>query len=162
MDITMPVLNGIEVTRRMTQEGSATRVIALSMHADRQFVTEMLKAGAMGYLLKDSAPRELISAIESVLGGKVYLSPKAAEVVDDARGRRDREENTFAVLTPREREVLQLLAEGKSTKEIAHTLLVSARTIETHRAQIMDKLGIRNVAGLTKYAIRQGLTPPEK
>ena len=160
LDIGMPDLNGIEVTRRIRSEMAETRVIALSMHADRRFVMGILEAGANGYLLKDSAFAELITAVTAVAKGKMYLSPSIAEtVVKNSLEKLDRkEEGSSVLLSGREREVLQMIAEGKSTKEIALKLFVSTKTVETHRKQIMDKLNIRTVAGLTKYAIREGLT----
>ena len=160
LDIGMPDLNGIEVTRRIRSEMAETRVIALSMHADRRFVMGILEAGANGYLLKDSAFTELITAVTAVAKGKMYLSPSIAEtVVKNSLEKLDRkEEGSSVLLSGREREVLQMIAEGKSTKEIALKLFVSTKTVETHRKQIMDKLNIRTVAGLTKYAIREGLT----
>lgn len=160
LDIGMPDLNGIEVTRRIRSEMAETRVIALSMHADRRFVMGILEAGANGYLLKDSAFAELITAVTEVAKGKMYLSPSIAEtVVKNSLEKLDRkDEGSSVLLSGREREVLQMIAEGKSTKEIALKLFVSTKTVETHRKQIMDKLNIRTVAGLTKYAIREGLT----
>ena len=160
LDIGMPDLNGIEVTRKIRSETTATKVIALSMHADRRFVMGVLEAGAKGYLLKDSAFAELVTAVTAVAKGKTYLSPSIAEtVVRSSLEKSDREEQGSSVLlSGREREILQLVAEGKSTKEIAFKLFVSTKTVETHRKQIMDKLNIRTVAGLTKYAIREGLT----
>ena len=160
LDIGMPDLNGIEVTRRIRSEIAETRVIALSMHADRRFVMGILEAGANGYLLKDSAFAELITAVTAVAKGKMYLSPSIAEtVVKNSLEKLDRkDEGSSVLLSGREREVLQMIAEGKSTKEIALKLFVSTKTVETHRKQIMDKLNIRTVAGLTKYAIREGLT----
>jgi DNA-binding NarL/FixJ family response regulator len=160
LDIGMPDLNGIEVTRRIRSEIADTRVIALSMHADRRFVMGILEAGANGYLLKDSAFAELILAVMAVAKGKMYLSPSIAEtVVKNSLEKLDqKEEGSSVMLSGREREVLQMIAEGKSTKEIALKLFVSTKTVETHRKQIMDKLNIRTVAGLTKYAIREGLT----
>ena len=160
LDIGMPDLNGIEVTRRIRSEMAKTRVIALSMHADRRFVMGILEAGANGYLLKDSAFAELITAVTAVAKGKMYLSPSIAEtVVKNSLEKLDRkDEGSSVLLSGREREVLQMIAEGKSTKEIALKLFVSTKTVETHRKQIMDKLNIRTVAGLTKYAIREGLT----
>lgn len=161
MDITMPQLNGIDATRMITADYPGTKVIALSVHADRQFVAEMFKAGASGYLLKMGAFEELATAIQVVMDGKTYVSPSIAEgVIDDyKRLLPDEESSPTAVLSDREREVLQLLAEGKAAKEIGMILHVSSKTIDTHRRQVMQKLGLHSVAELTKYAIRQGLTP---
>jgi DNA-binding NarL/FixJ family response regulator len=161
MDVAMPGLNGIEATRKMLSARPSTKVIGLSMHTDRRFVSEMLKAGAVGFVSKDSAFEELVQAIRTVLGGKVYLSPAAAGVVVDdyvRRGNGPGESTAFSALTAREREVLQLMAEGRNTKQIAMDLHVSIKTIETHRRQIMEKLELYSVAELTKYAIREGLT----
>lgn len=159
MDIAMPDLNGIEATRQIMAEQPGIKVIALSMHSDKRFVMEMLKAGASAYLLKDCAFEELILAIRAVMENKTYLSPGiAGVVVEDLIHSRKEEPSVFSVLTDREREVLQLLSEGQTTKEIASHLLVSIKTIETHRNRIMDKLGIHTIAELTKYAIREGLT----
>lgn len=160
MDIGMPEMNGIDATRQIVSENKDVKIIALSMHSDRRFVLEMLKAGASGYLLKDSAFEELVSAIHTVMGGQSYLSPRITDiVVKEYLGNIPKNESSvFNVLTAREREVLQLLAEGKSTKQIAATLNLSVKTVETHRQQIMEKLEIRTVAELTKYAIREGLT----
>ncbi len=163
MDIGMPGLNGIEATRQVVAGDAPSRVIALSMHADRRFMSEMLKAGASGYLLKDGAFDELAIAIRSVVANKVYLSPGIADVVveDYVRHLPKAEPSAFAALTPREREVLQLLAEGKATKQVAMVLHVSTKTVETHRRQLMEKLDLHSVAELTKYAIREGLTSVE-
>jgi DNA-binding NarL/FixJ family response regulator len=163
MDIGMPELNGIEATRRIVHDHPQTRVIALSMHSDRRFMGEILKAGASGYLLKDGAFEELAGAIRTVISNKMYLSPRIADVVveDYVRHLPRAEPSAFAALTPREREVLQLLAEGKATKQAAACLHVSVKTVETHRRQIMSKLDIHSVAELTKYAIREGLTSVE-
>jgi len=160
MDLTMPDMNGIEATRRILKENENLRVIVLSMHADRQFVSESLKAGASGYLLKNCAYDELIRAIEAISRGQTFLSPQIAGVlVEDYRTRLGAPAIAAdSPLSEREREVLQLMAEGKSTKEIAAALHISVKTIETHRQQIMRKLKMRSVADLTKYAIRHGLT----
>jgi two-component system response regulator NreC len=160
MDVAMPEKNGMEATRETLEVLPKTKVIALSMHSDRRFVLQMLKAGAVGYLLKDSAFEELAAAIQAVVSGQTYLSPKITDVVikEYLHSQARSEASVFTILTHREREVLQLLAEGKSTKEIAATLHVSVKTIETHRQQVMDKLDIHSVAELTKYAIREGLT----
>ncbi|TLY27426.1 MAG: response regulator transcription factor [Ignavibacteria bacterium] len=157
MDISMPDLNGMEATRRILEENPAIKVIALSMHSDQQFVSEMLKAGASAYLLKDCALDELERAIRSVMGRQIYISPTVAgSVVKDYVHHLSKEKSS--VLTSREREVLQLIAEGKSAKQIAYQLKVSVKTIEGHRMHIMEKLDIYSVAELTKYAIRAGVT----
>ena len=163
MDIGMPDMNGIDATRQIISETQGVKVIALSMHSDRRFVLQMLKAGASGYLLKDSAFEELASAIKTVMAGQPYLSPKITDVVikEYIVSLPKNEESVFTKITTREREVLQLLAEGKATKQIAAFLNVSVKTIETHRQQIMEKLDIHSVAELTKYAIREGLTSLE-
>jgi len=179
MDVAMPQLNGIEATRRLMNDQPDTKVVALSMHSDRRYVSEALKAGASAYLLKDGAFEELVSAIRAVVANKVYLSPRVAGVVVDDYVRRlpgDRSDghgnggsseaggdfsNAFQKLTAREREVLQLMAEGFATKEIATRLHVSVKTVETHRRQLMEKLQLYSVAEVTKYAIREGLTSLE-
>jgi DNA-binding NarL/FixJ family response regulator len=160
MDISMPGLNGIEAARKLLAINPSIRIIGLSMHTDRRFVSEMLRAGAVGFVSKDSAFEELVQAIRTVLSGKVYLSPAVAGVVIDDYIRRAEpaERNAFSALTVREREVLQLMAEGRNTKQIAMDLRVSIKTVETHRRQIMEKLSLYSVAELTKYAIREGLT----
>ncbi|MBT1076696.1 response regulator [Geobacter grbiciae] len=159
MDLSMPEMNGIEATRRIVEASGDTRVLALSMHYDKRFVVEALAAGAKGYLLKDCASEELVGAIHTVAVGETYLSPKIAGlIVGDYLNKGAPSPDSAARLTPREREVLQLFAEGKSTKEVAFLLSVSNKTIETHRVQIMRKLNIRSVAELTKYAIREGIT----
>ena len=163
MDVAMPDLNGIEATRQIVTEMPQVKVIALSMYADRRFVANMLKAGASGYLLKDCAYEELVRAIRTVLAHKTYLSPGVTDIVvkDYVQGSPEQGASVFSVLSPREREVLQLMSEGKSTNQIADSLHVSVKTVETHRQQVMHKLNIFNVAGLTKYAIREGLTSVE-
>jgi DNA-binding NarL/FixJ family response regulator len=160
MDVSMPDLNGIDATRQIISRSPKTRIIALSMHSDRQFVAEMFRAGAKGYLLKDSAFEELATAILKVARNETYIAPKLSGFnIEDYR-RND--EPSDALLKPklseREREVLQLMAEGKGTKEIAGQLHLSAKTVETHRQHLMDKLEIYSVAELTKFAIREGLT----
>jgi len=160
MDISMPDLNGIEATRRIIANHPNIKVIALSMHHDKQFVSEIFKAGASGYLLKDCAFDELEHAVNIVMDGKTYINPQIASLVIESLVNQPQatSQKAFSLLTDREREVLQLIAEGQSTKEIATKLSVSAKTIESHRRQVMGKLNIRNVAKLTKYAIREGLT----
>jgi len=164
MDVSMPDLNGIEATTQIIESVPETRVVALSMHSDKRFVVGMLRAGASGYLLKDCASQELANAIHQVAGGKKYLSPEITGVVIDDYlvGGSSEEGGTAASrLSAREREVLQLIAEGWSTKQIATHLYVSVKTIETHRRQIMKKLDLHTIADLTKYAIREGLTSIE-
>jgi DNA-binding NarL/FixJ family response regulator len=163
MDIAMPDMNGIEATRHIINSFENVKIIALSMHSDRKFVIEMLKAGASGYLLKNCAFEELAGAIRTVVAGKTYLSPSITNVVVDnyVRGSGDNEPSVFSVLTRREREVLQLLAESKTTKQVAIILHISPKTVETHRLKIMHKLNLDNMAALTKYAIREGLTSLE-
>jgi DNA-binding NarL/FixJ family response regulator len=160
MDIAMPDMNGIEATRQIVADHPGIKVIALSMHSERHFVSEMLKAGATAYLLKQCAVDELLTAIKTVLKNQTYLSPCISGVVVDQLVRKSSksESTAFSHLTDREREVLQLMAEGKTTKEIAFQLHLSIKTIETHRMKIMEKLNIHTVAELTKYAIREGLT----
>ena len=160
MDVAMPDLNGIEATRQIISENPKVKVIALSMYADRRFVSNMLKAGASGYLLKDCASEELVRAIRVVLTHKTFLSPGVADIVvkDYVQTPMGPEASVFNVLSNREREVLQLMAEGKSTNQIAELLHVSVKTVETHRQQMMQKLKMHSVAELTKYAIREGLT----
>jgi DNA-binding NarL/FixJ family response regulator len=159
MDIAMPDLNGIEATRQLTKAHPEIKIIALSMHADRRFANEMIRAGAQGYLVKDGAFEELAEAIRTVISGKAYLSPRVADNYALAEG--PTASSAFDRLSPREREVLQLMAEGRSTKEIAMDLTLSVKTIETHRRQFMEKLNLFSVAELTKYAIREGLTTLE-
>lgn len=161
MDVTMPEMNGIEATTQIKASLPGVRVIALSIHTDRRFVIQMFRAGATGYLLKDCAFEELTRAIRTVSDGQAYLSPGIAGVVVEEFLRTLASDGGTGVpsLSGREREVLQLTAEGRSMKEIASALHVSVKTIETHRRQIMTKLGVNSVAELTKYAIREGLTP---
>jgi DNA-binding NarL/FixJ family response regulator len=161
MDVSMPGLNGVEATRQILMQAKTTRVIMLSMHSSERFVVEALKAGAKGYVLKDNAFDELLLAVKSVLADRVYLSRLISDAVirDYISLAQSAPGSVFSVLSAREREVLQLMAEGKATKEIAAALQVSVKTIETHRKQIMDKLDVHSVAELTKYAIREGLTP---
>ena len=164
MDITMPELNGIEATRQVLAGAPGVRVLALSMHSDKRFVAGVLGAGATGYLLKDCALEELVRAIRVVVADQTYLSPGIAGIVVKGYMRYlpEAENSMLSALTAREREVLQLLAEGKTVKEIGYTLHLSVKTVETHRQQIMKKLDIRTVAELTKYAIREGLTSLER
>ena len=159
MDMSMPGLNGIEATRQILALGDDVKVLALSMHADKRFVMGALSAGASGYVLKDCAFEELVQAIHTVAMNQTYLSPSIADiVVESYRHSQPSPDQSFSVLTPREREVLQLLTEGTSIKDTASLLRVSTKTIETHRQHIMEKLHTHSVAELTKYAIREGMT----
>ena len=160
LDVAMPDLNGIEAARQIIADNPDVKVIALSMHSDRRFVAEMLKAGASAYLSKDYVFDELESVIRTVMADKIYLSPDISGVVVEnyVRQTAKPESSAFSVLSDREREVLQLLAEGKTAKEIAEKLNVSIKTVETHRTNIMNKLDIHRLAELTKYAVREGLT----
>ncbi len=160
MDLSMPDLNGIEATRQVLEENPGVKVLALSMHSDKRFVAGVLGAGASGYLLKDCALDELVRAIHSVAVDQTYLSPSIAGVVVQGYTQQVRGSDApvMSSLSPREQEVLQLMAEGKPVKEIASILHLSVKTVETHRHQIMNKLGVYSVAELTKYAIREGLT----
>jgi len=160
IDITMPELNGIEASSQIAARAPHIKVLALSMHSDEHFVTGMLRAGASGYLLKDCAAEELCRAIRSLVANETHLSPKIASIVieDYRRGLSETRPARGKQLTSREREVLQLVTEGETSKKIASRLCVSVKTIDAHRQQIMDKLDIRSVAGLTKYAIRKGIT----
>jgi DNA-binding NarL/FixJ family response regulator len=164
MDVAMPDLNGIEATRQIAAANPHIRVAALSGHANKEFVREMLTAGAAAYVLKKRAYEELLRAIREVVKGRKYLSPDIARgVVDDyvELSSSISDNPAFITLTPREREVLQQLAEGRATKEMAYTLGVSVKTVETHRRNIMEKLDLHSVAELTKYAIREGVTSIE-
>lgn len=159
IDVAMPELNGIEAVRRIVVQDSKIKVVALSMHSDRHFVAGMLQAGAAAYIRKESAFEEIAAAIKAVTRGEVYLGTGVAQVVvDDYKNRIAEQAEEQVPLSSREREVLQLLAEGRKTVEIAEALHISVKTIETHRRQIMTKLDLHSVAELTKYAIRSGLT----
>jgi two-component system response regulator NreC len=163
MDIAMPNLNGVEATRQILEENPDIRIIALSVHSDKHFVTGMLKTGASGYVLKSCLFEEVLRAIETVKDGNYYLSPKITDVVvDDYKYYMATLNKASEVrLTPRERQVIQLLTEGKSTKQIALLLHVSSKTIDTNRRDVMNKLGIFSIAELTKFAIKEGLTSAE-
>jgi DNA-binding NarL/FixJ family response regulator len=160
MDITMPDLNGIDATRRLMDESPGCKVVALSMHADRRYVRAMFAAGAAGYLVKHAASDELVLAVKAVAQGQKYVSASVAGVVIDGWVGQTAAEpaQVDRTLSPREREVLQLLAEGHTSKEIASRLAIALPTVETHRRQIMAKTGLRTIADLTKFAIREGLT----
>jgi two-component system, NarL family, response regulator NreC len=160
MDINMPELNGIEASRQIKSELPDIKIIALSMHSDKRYVAGMLKAGVSGYLLKNCAFDELVAAINSVVRNQSYLSPAIADTVmkDYASILEGADQSTASLLSSREREVLQLIAEGMSTRDIGERIHVSVKTVETHRQQIMRKLNAKSVAELTKIAVREGLT----
>lgn len=161
MDIAMPELNGLEAAARLRDELPGARVLVLSMYSNEEYVLRALRAGVAGYLLKDSAPSELQRAIETVMRGEVYLSPWVSrKVIDDYLKRLDDSDDPLQQLTPRQREILQLIAEGKSTKDIGFLLDISIKTVETHRAQLMERLGVHDVPGLVRCAMRLGLVPP--
>ena len=159
MDISMPNLNGIDATHQIVSANPNIKVMILSMHKDESFVKEALKAGAIGYMIKDGAFSELLDAIKTIMAGKIYLSPTLNEIIVKGFVDKLRVENlnSLSVLTSREREVLQLIAEGKSTSQIGDIMCISIKTVETHRQNIMKKLNINTVAGLVKYAIQKGL-----
>lgn len=163
LDVAMPDLNGIEACRQLRAENPQLRILALSMHTDEKYVSEMLVAGANGYVLKDSAGEELLRAIEAVRRGDSFLSPRIATSVVGmlVQNVRAGESHEASILSAREREVLQLLAEGRSTKEIAEQLFISEKTVFVHRQNIMSKLDLFTLPELTKYAIRAGLTSIE-
>lgn len=160
LDITMPNLNGIEAARQLTAKSSHVAIVILSMHADEAFVLRALKAGARGYLLKEAAESDLIHAVRQVAEGKSFFSPRVSRMLveDYIRQLQDREvEDSYELLTPREREVLQLIAEAKSNKEIANMLNLSLYTVETHRGNILAKLNLHSVPELILYAVRKGI-----
>jgi two-component system response regulator NreC len=160
VDVAMPLLNGIEAVRQIARKASGTRVLVLSMHNDEAYVTQMLRAGAAGYLLKDSADVDLLQAVEAVAAGKSFFSPAIARVIADDyvrqladRGVSDR----YELLSDREREIFQLIAEGKTNKEIAALLFLSPSTVDTHRSRIMEKLDVHSAAEIVLYAVRKGV-----
>lgn len=162
MDIAMPDLNGIEATRQILKVCPQIKIVGLSMHSSTKYVREMFRAGASGYLLKDCSLEELATAVRTVVDGKTYVSPSIGDVVIGGYVRKpDEDGSAFAILSQREREVLQLLAEGKSTKQAGRLLGISPKTVEVHRLRVMEKLEIDNIAQLTKYAIQEGLTSSE-
>ena len=160
LDVGMPLLNGVEATRQIVRRVPSVRVLILSMHSDQAYVTQAVQAGARGYLLKESAGAELIEAIASVASGRPYFSPAVAQVVFDdyVRGLTERGiTDRYDALSEREREVLQLVAEGRTSKEIADVLSISPATVETHRTHVLQKLGLRNTAEVVRYAARRGI-----
>ncbi|UCF66163.1 MAG: response regulator transcription factor [Acidobacteriota bacterium] len=161
LDITMPGLNGLEVAARTAKTCEKTRIIILSMHADEGYVAQALRAGVAGYLLKDAVATELGLALTAVARGETYLSPAiSSKVVEGFLRAGEEKADPLSVLTARQREILQLIAEGRSTKQIAADLDVSVKTVETHRAQLMERLDIHDVAGLVRFAVRTGLVEP--
>jgi DNA-binding NarL/FixJ family response regulator len=163
MDVGMPRMNGIEATRRIRRESPDARVVALSTHSDKRYVQNMITAGAAGYVLKEAASDDLLRAVDAVARGEHYLSPQITGVMfDTLRGRVSQDTTpAYALLGTREREVLQLLAEGLTSKEIAKRLNLSTKTVETHRRNISQKLDLHSIAVLTKFAVREGLTTLE-
>ena len=155
IDVSMPGMNGVEATRRITAEEPGIKVLCLSMHTDSRFVKAAFRSGARGYLLKECALQDLVVAIHAVVAGQIYVSPGLADTVLEGYGA---ESSALDLLTPREREVLQLLAEGHPAAEIASRLQVSVKTVGTHREHLMQKLDTHSLAGLTKFAIREGVT----
>lgn len=163
IDISMPGMNGIETVARIRTRFPETRTVILSMHEEEEFVSQALKSGALGYLLKDATPVELELAIKAVVHGETYLSPRISGIVVEKYVRLEStDKGPLHLLTDRQREVLRLLAEGQSTKQIAANLGVSIKTVETHRAMLMDRLGIRELAGLVRLAVRTGLVPGDR
>ena len=161
LDIGMPGLSGLEVLRRVTAVSPKTRVVMLSMHADPLYVSQALQAGAAGYLIKGASVEELPLAVKAVLSGQTYQTPRVSRAVVEGFLRDPGAADPLAGLTGRQREILQMLAEGKSSRAIAGDLNLSVKTVETHRARLMETLGIRDVAGLVRLAIRAGLLPPD-
>lgn len=157
MDIAMKELNGIEAAAIIARDNPLVRVVILSMHDTQDFVAQALRAGASGYVLKDAAPLELEFALKAVTNGETYLSPKVSSHVIQSYVRPPDAESGLEALSPRQREILKAISRGRTTKQIAYDLGLSIKTIETHRAQIMDRLGIHDVAGLVRFAIRKGL-----
>jgi len=158
LDVAMPLLNGIEATRRIAKRVPHTRILVLSMYSDEAYVTQMMKAGATGYLLKDSAGVDLLEAVQAVAQGKSYFSPAVARLMlDDYARQRGTDDDRYESLSDREREIFQLIAEGKANKEIAALLFISLSTVETHRARIMEKLDLHSAAEIVLHAVRRGV-----
>lgn len=163
LDISMAELNGIEVTARIKGRFPQTRVVILSMHAGEEYVSQALRSGAAGYLLKDATPAELELALRAVARGETYLSPRVSgTVVERYLQSADPAAGPLERLTPRQREILQMIAEGRTTKQMAAQLGVSIKTVETHRALLMERLGIHDIAGLARFAVRTGIVPGDR
>ena len=163
LDISMPDLNGIETAARIRSRFLQTRVVILSMHAGEEYVSQALRAGASGYLLKDATPAEFEFALRAVARGETYLSPRVSgAVVEKYLRSGEPAVGPLEALTPRQREILQLIAEGRATKQIAAQLGVSIKTVETHRALLMERLGIHNIAGLVRFAVRTGIVQGDR
>jgi DNA-binding NarL/FixJ family response regulator len=161
VDVSMPGLNGIETAARVAREHPKTRVLIVSMHLDEEYVHRALSAGATGYLLKTSDLEELELAVRAVARGETWLSPDVSSRVARSVGKGEKAVSPYELLTQRQREVLQLIAEGRSTKQIAQRLGISVKTVETHRSELMERLGIHGIAGLVRYAIRAGIVRPD-
>ncbi len=162
MDITMPVLNGLEATRQIKKLFPQVKVVVLTVHSTEEYIFQILRAGASGYVVKQAAVSELVQAIQAVYQGDSFLSPSISRQVVEEYGRRaEAIEDKYDRLTDREREVLQLIAEGRANREIAQLLHVTVKTVEAHRAHLMDKLGLRSTAELTRYALRKGMVSPD-
>ena len=161
MDIVMPELSGIEAAAQIRDHCESTRVIILSMHSTVEHIFRALQAGAMGYLLKGSAGSEVVEAVRAVHAGRRFLTRKVSDVVVDGYVREHRASSPLESLSPREREVMLLVVEGRSSREIADALHLSPKTVETHRSRLMEKLGVENVIGLVKFAVQHGLAKPE-
>jgi DNA-binding NarL/FixJ family response regulator len=163
LDIAMPELNGLDAAERAAQECPKVKVVILSMHANEEYVLRALRAGAAGYMLKDAQVEELALALQAVVAGQTYLTPAVSRGVVDSYLRRTQGEVAAAeTLTTRQREILQLIAEGHTSKQVAQKLFLSEKTVETHRKNLMERLGIRDVAGLVRYAIREGIASAER
>lgn len=162
LDITMPELNGLEVAARLAKEHPRTRTLIVSMHGEEEYVAQALRAGAAGYLLKDSSSAELELAVRAVARGDRYLSPAVSKPVIEGYVERPVEAGPLDRLSPRQREVLQLVAEGCTTKQVAQKLGLSPKTVEAHRTALMKRLGLHDITGLVRYAVRTGIVPPER
>lgn len=167
LDIAMPGMNGLDALRHLTREAPDVRTVILSMHPNEEYVIEASRAGALGYLLKDSPPAELERCLRAVAGGEEYFSPRVSQSVLEYQRRlrgepAPAEDSPFEILTPRQREVLQLIAEGNTSPEIANIMGIDAKTVETHRSNLMSRLGLHDVASLTRYALRKGLIKPDE